>query len=63
MNYLRGAIIKKTEKFGENSEISDFFEFQTFLKIADISDFPTFLIKVILQNNCKIIEIGTILKN
>ena len=53
------------------SDISDFFEFQTFLKIADpplgsnsdIFDFQTFLIKVILQNNCKIIEIGTFLKN
>ena len=82
MNYLRGAIIKKTEKFGKNSqkglcppptpsEILDFFEFQTFLKIADpplgpnsdIFDFPTFLIKVKLQNNCKIIEIGTFLKS
>ena len=41
------------------SEISDFFEFQTFLKIAelplgsnwDIFEFQIFLIKVILQNN------------
>jgi len=56
------------------SEISDFFEFQTILKIADppplplgsnsdIFDFDTFLIKVKLRNNCKIIEIGIFLKN
>ena len=31
--------------------------------ISDIFEFQTFLIKVILQNNCKIIEIGTFLKN
>ena len=82
---LRGAIIKKNGKIWGKfpnrldpppppppSEISDFFEFQTFLKIADppplgsnwdIFEFPTFLIKVILQNNYKIIEIGTFLKN
>ena len=73
---LRGAIIKKKngkiwEKFPNRLDpppIGNFrlFEFQTFLKIgsnSDIFDFPTFLIKVILQNNCKIIEIGKFLKN
>merc|ERR1712236_179107 len=31
--------------------------------ISYIFEIQTFLIKVILQNNCKIIEIGTFLKN
>ena len=48
------------------SEISDIFENcwpPPLGSNSDIFDFPTFLIKVILQNNCKIIEIGTFLKN
>ena len=49
-----------------------YFQFRHFWKLltppppcsnSDFFDFPTFLIKVILQNNCKIIEIGTFLKN